>query len=387
MAFYKGSKITKVMTLFEETYSIKNSVVVENITSEFNGLSIYLTENINQVEKGGLLSADMFNVQDLFVSLGGSNEREVIMKDEDLNVSYSSVQAASLGSQYFTIAYANQSSIYPGLKVKTDSSNQVVSGVIEYPKINNNSIMNVEYISYLGPKSLDILTGVSEDFAELIDLGFFSFIASILLKVLVMFNDIIHNWGLSIILVTVLVRLLLLPTNISSFKSMRNMSKLSPLMKEIKEKYKDNPEKRNLETMALYKQHKVNPIGGCLPMLLQLPIFFALYQVLGRSIELYQAPFIFWISDLSAKDPYFVLPVLMGITMFFQQKLTPTTMDPTQAKVMMFMPLMFTFFMVSLPSGLTLYMFISGLFGIIQQLLLLKTDTQNQEDPKVITIK
>lgn len=120
------------------------------------------------------------------------------------------------------------------------------------------------------------------------------------------------------------------------------------------------------------KTNKVNPLGGCLPMLLQFPVFLALYQVLGHSIELYQAPFIFWIKDLSLKDPFYLLPVLMGLTMFFQQKVTPNTMDPAQAKIMAFMPLIFTFFMVSLPSGLTLYIFISSLFGVLQQIYFLK---------------
>jgi YidC/Oxa1 family membrane protein insertase len=124
--------------------------------------------------------------------------------------------------------------------------------------------------------------------------------------------------------------------------------------------------------MKLMRDNKVNPVGGCLPTLLQLPIFFALYQVLQNSIELYHAPFMFWIHDLSQKDPYYVLPILMGIAMFFQQKMTPTTMDPAQAKIMMIMPVLFTFLMVGLPSGLTLYIFISTLFGIVQQIYFLR---------------
>jgi YidC/Oxa1 family membrane protein insertase len=124
--------------------------------------------------------------------------------------------------------------------------------------------------------------------------------------------------------------------------------------------------------MNLMRAHKVNPLGGCLPVLLQLPVFWALYQVLGQSIELYRAPFILWIHDLSLKDPYYVLPVLMGITLFFQQRVTPNTMDPAQRKVLMFMPLLFSVFMISLPSGLTLYIFVSGLFGVTQQLYFMR---------------
>jgi YidC/Oxa1 family membrane protein insertase len=151
---------------------------------------------------------------------------------------------------------------------------------------------------------------------------------------------------------------------------MKNMSKISPVIKEINEKYKDDPQVRGQKMMEVYKEYKVNPLSGCLPMLLQIPVFFALYQVIGQSIELYQAPFAFWIQDLSLADPYYILPILMGVTMMAQMKLTPSTMDPKQAKIMMFMPILFTFFMLPLPSGLTLYFFISGLFGIIQQYLM-----------------
>ncbi len=133
----------------------------------------------------------------------------------------------------------------------------------------------------------------------------------------------------------------------------------------------------NKEMMLLYQKEGVNPLGGCFPVLLQIPIFFALYQVLGHSVELYQAPFALWIHDLSHKDPYYVMPVLMGITMFFQMKLTPTSADPMQAKVMMFMPLIMSVFMLALPSGLTLYIFVSTLFGICQQLYLIKTSPTN----------
>lgn len=155
---------------------------------------------------------------------------------------------------------------------------------------------------------------------------------------------------------------------------MKGMAKIQPQMKELRVKYKDNPQKLNQEVLRLMKEAKANPIGGCLPMLLQIPVFFALYQVLGQSIELYKAPFMLWISDLSLKDPLFVLPILMGITMYAQLKITPTTMEPAQQKVLMFMPFLFTGFMLALPSGLTLYIFISALFGVLQQIYFMKDD-------------
>jgi YidC/Oxa1 family membrane protein insertase len=157
---------------------------------------------------------------------------------------------------------------------------------------------------------------------------------------------------------------------------MKKMQDIQPQLKQIRENLKDDPQKMNLEVMKVMKESKANPLSGCLPMLLQFPIFLALYQVLGQSIELYQAPFVLWIKDLSLKDPYYILPVLMGLTMFIKHKITPTTMDPTQAKVMMIMPVLFSFFMISLPSGLTLYIFVSTLFGVAQQLYFLSEKTK-----------
>ena len=186
------------------------------------------------------------------------------------------------------------------------------------------------------------------------------------------FYGMVGNWGVAIICLTLVVRILVLPANIYSYKSMRAMQVIQPQIKALREKFKDDQVKQQQEMMALMKAHKVNPVGSCLPVLLQFPIFIALYQVLGNSIELYQAPFGLWIHDLSLKDPFYILPVLMGLTMFVQQKITPNTMDPAQAKVMLMMPLLFTFFMVSLPSGLTLYMLVGAIFSVAQQMYFMK---------------
>jgi YidC/Oxa1 family membrane protein insertase len=148
---------------------------------------------------------------------------------------------------------------------------------------------------------------------------------------------------------------------------MKKLQALQPQMAAIKEKYKKDPQKIQKETMELYKKHKANPIGGCLPMLIQLPVFFALYKILLISIEIRDAPFIWWIHDLSAKDPYYVLPIVMGLTMVVQQKMTPSGMDPKQAKMMMLMPIVFTFMFLTFPSGLVLYWLVSNSLGIIQQ--------------------
>ena len=236
--------------------------------------------------------------------------------------------------------------------------------------------MKIDYVAYAGPKSFTTLKAVDENLTGIVDYGTFAVIARPILWLLKFLHQYIANWGLAIIALTIIVRLIVLPFNVYSYKSMKVMQKLQPQMNAIRERFKDksNEEKlqMNSEIMKLMKEHKANPLGGCLPMLLQLPVFIALYAVLGQSIELYQAPFGLWIHDLSIRDPLFVTPVLMGITMFIQQKITPSTMDPQQAKIMMWMPVIFAFFMISLPAGLTLYIFVSTLFGIIQQIVFMR---------------
>jgi YidC/Oxa1 family membrane protein insertase len=185
----------------------------------------------------------------------------------------------------------------------------------------------------------------------------------------------------AVILLTAFVRLLVMPLYLMSYKSMNKMKVIQPQIQSLRERFKDDPTRLNQEMMTLMRSNKVNPVGGCLPMLLQFPVFIALYQVLAQSIELYQAPFGGWIHDLSLKDPYYVFPALMGVSMFVQQKITPTTLDPVQAKVMMFMPLIFIFFMINLPSGLAIYMFVSALLGITQQFVFMR---QNQTAPVAV---
>ena len=219
-----------------------------------------------------------------------------------------------------------------------------------------------------------LLTLVDKTLVKSIDYGFFSIVAVPILELMKLIYKFIPSYGWAIILLTLLVRGIMFPLQHKSMKSMKRMQDLQPHIKKIQEKYKDNKELQNKEVMQFMKTHKVNPMGGCLPMLMQLPVFIALYKVLGNSVELYQEPLGLWITDLSAKDPYYVIPVLMGVAMFFQQKLSPkTTMDPTQAKMMLFMPIVFTLFMLNLPSGLTLYILFSTLFGIAQQLFINKT--------------
>ena len=221
---------------------------------------------------------------------------------------------------------------------------------------------------YFGPKDLDILKAQGNQLERAIDLGWFSALAMPLLDILKFLYRFVHNYGLAIIIVTVVLKVIFYPLTYKSYKSMKQMQKLQPKMAEIKEKFKNDRDAMNRAVMELYKTHKVNPMGGCFPMLVQIPVFFALYKALMFSIELRHAPFFFWIQDLSAKDPYYVTPLIMGATMFIQQKMTPNTgMDPTQAKMMLMLPVVFTFMFLNFPSGLVLYWLVNNILTIGQQ--------------------
>lgn len=223
------------------------------------------------------------------------------------------------------------------------------------------------YMLYVGPKENNLLEKYHSGLEYVIDFGFFSIIARPLFWILKLFYKISHNYGIAIIILTTVVRIPFIPLVSKGQQSMKKLQELQPRMAEIKEKYKKDPQRMQKEVMELYKKNKVNPMGGCLPMVLQIPVFFALYKVLLVSIELRSAPFMLWIHDLSAKDPSYVLPIVMGITMVIQQKMTPSSMDPTQQKMMMLMPVVFTFMFLSFPSGLVLYWLTNNLLSIGQQ--------------------
>jgi YidC/Oxa1 family membrane protein insertase len=228
--------------------------------------------------------------------------------------------------------------------------------------------VNLDYRVYAGPKDLNILHAQDPGLTSAMHLGTFGFIAEPLLMVIEAFQRVTRNYGVAIILLTICLKLLFYPLVRASTISMHKMKKLNPQMNALKERFKDDRARQQQELMKFMAANKINPMKGCLPVLPTIPVFFAFYQVLQTSISLRHAPFGLWIHDLSAMDPYFVTPVLMGAAMVVQQKLTPTTgMDKTQEKILMLMPIMFTVMMLSLPAGLTLYMLTNTVIGIAQQ--------------------
>lgn len=223
---------------------------------------------------------------------------------------------------------------------------------------------------YLGPKDVDRLVAADHKLIESIDYGFFAIIARPLLALLKLFQSLVSNWGIAIILLTVLVKAATFPLTHKQMRSMEEMRRLAPKLEELKKKFAGDQQRVNTETMKLYKEHKVQPLAGCLPMIIQMPVWFALYTMLSNSFELYNEPFVAgWITDLTSKDPYYVLPILMTVTMVLTQILTPQPQQNQQMKMMMYgMPVFFGFIMISLPAGLVLYIFTNNVLSIGQSL-------------------
>lgn len=229
---------------------------------------------------------------------------------------------------------------------------------------------NRDFIGYIGPKFVDTLKAINPQLVDVVQYGVGTFFAKNLFFVLDFFYKIVGNWGIAIILLVILVRLVLFPLTYKGMVSMYKLKELAPKMKEIQQKYKKDPQKLQQHMMKLYKEHGANPLGGCLPLVLQIPVFYGIYKLLLYAIELKGASFL-WIHDLSAMDPYFILPVLMGVSMYIHQRLTPTNFqDPMQEKIFKFLPLIFTFMMATFPAGLVLYWTTNNILSIAQQWLI-----------------
>jgi len=257
------------------------------------------------------------------------------------------------------------------------SSTSNLAGVIEKPNASIvETAMKMEgagnFRVFIGPKEFDYLKKFNLQLDKSVDFGWFGIIARPLVQLLKFFNRYLHNYGLAIILVTILIKLVFYPLSQKSYQSMSKMKAVQPKVAKMKEKYKDDKARQQKEMMDLYRTHKVNPFGGCLPIVVQIPVFFGLYRGLMVAIELRHAPFFWWIQDLAAKDPYYITPILMGVTMLLQQKMSPTTGDAMQAKMMLFMPIIFTFMFLNFPAGLVLYWLVNNVLSIGQQYMVMK---------------
>ncbi|NGZ95825.1 MAG: hypothetical protein CV089_06800 [Nitrospira sp. WS110] len=280
------------------------------------------------------------------------------------------VKWVALQDKYFISALMPKNS---SSTVANNQGEKLVSTAVRLPTDGPGTPLLLQL--YAGPKEHDTLENLHMGLEDTIDFGWFLFgswdtvraIAKPIFHILRWINEYTHNYGLTIILLTVGIKVLFVPLQYKSYKSMKQMQTIQPKVMALQEKLKDDRERLNRELIKLYRDQKVNPVGGCLPMVLQMPVFVALFNILYMTIDLRQAPLGLWITDLSVQDPYYILPIIMGVSMFVMQKIQPTTMDPNQAKIMLLLPVFMTFLFINFPAGLVLYWLTNNVLSIVQQ--------------------
>ncbi len=380
-----GFKLERIFSLNAKDYLISETIRLYNASQQPRSVRLAFTQAMDASHSSGSQYDSMRVAWDDNGSLNEESSGKTLAE--------SGVQAtgkiywAGPMSTYFLAA------VLPGdpdgVTVKGLVQNTVYRVAVESAEfmLNPGQMRELKVSYWFGPKDRAELGAVSPQLAKSVDLGFFSSIGKGLLWILEFFQQYVHNWGIAIILLTVLIKVVFWPLTAKSYASMEKMKELQPLMTTIREKCKGNREQMNKEVMALYKSHGVNPASGCVPILIQLPVFFGLYQALLSSIALRHASFItylpgtdiIWLADLSAKDPLYITPVVMGISMFVQQRMSPPPGDPMQAKIMMFLPLIFTVLFLNFPSGLVLYWLVNNILSIFQQWLMMRKNSRGHK--------
>ncbi len=357
-----GLKVDKRLTFHHGSYLVDVALTVEGLKQSYD---VVLGTNFGIVEWG-----------DGFIGLIGSAslvDGKVEKETPDLELERKgAVEWVALQDKYFLSVLMPQGA---HAAVAKKEGEKLVSAGVRMPSSSAGATTILQV--YAGPKEYDTLRSLNVGLEETIDFGWFIFgswsvvkaVAKPIFYVLRFINDYTHNYGVTIILLTMGIKMLFVPLQYKSYKSMKQMQVIQPKVQALQEKYKDDRDKLNKELINLYRDHKVNPVGGCLPMVLQMPVFVALFNILYMTIDLRQAPFVGWITDLSVQDPWYVLPIIMGASMVIQQKITPTTMDPTQAKIMLVLPVFMTFLFINFPAGLVLYWLTNNVLTIGQQMV------------------
>lgn len=370
-----GVQIVRVLSFSAGTYEIKEEVKITNTSpAQIQGNLAFSVSSVPLTAE-----SDKYNLTKIAYMVGTSLTEEDSQKDLQLGVeSGTPALWGGIESNYFLLALVPTSA---DMIVRAKLEDNVYRLTVADQMLLDPGTTQLRTCSYyLGPKTQGALEIMPKNLKASINYGFFDIIAKPLNQFLHFLYGYVGNYGVAIIILTVIIKALFWPLSHKSYKSMEQMKKLQPMMAKIREKYADDREKMNAEIMQLYKTYKVNPAGGCVPMLLQIPVFFALYQALLGAIELRHASFIthlpftdlVWLADLSAKDPYYITPLVMGATMFLQQRMSPPMGDPMQAKIMMLMPVIFTFLFLNFPSGLVVYWLVNNVLSIAQQWLMIR---------------
>ena len=368
-----GVTVQKTFTLDPRLYRLDLAVELKAEAAVSGQLAI-LSSGHGEAPSGGFFSGHTNTPSRPICKAGGKLERLSVGDKHPTWEGPGPASFVGIDEQYFIRAAVPPPGVAATCRLEARPDGALLATLAVPVTIAPGTPVSDPFVLYAGPKDTDELGAVAPVLKDSVDLGFWSVIANVLLAVMKFFYRVVppHNWGIAIILLTVTVKILTFPLQHKSMKSMQEMQKLQPQIEELKKKYAGDQQRQNLEQMKLFKEHGVNPMGSCLPMLIQMPIWLALYTTLQVSVELYNSVFIpGWLNDLTAKDPYYVLPVAMGITMVLTQILTPTPMSNPQQKYMGYaMSVFFSFLMLNLPSGLTLYIFVNNVLSILQQMYL-----------------
>lgn len=362
-----GISLRKTYTFYRNRYVIGMKLTVHNgSTQDWSG-RLYRQFQSTQAKKS---STFIYTYSGGVVSTPKKHYEKVkydAMKDWKPDETFSEGGWAAMIQHYFLGAWIPPQDQYNNYYTNVVDGRYILGLQTGDTKITAGQTGEFSSELYVGPKEHSRMVGVAPHLELTVDYGYLTILAEPLYWLLSKIHSLLGNWGFAIIIVTLLIKLLFFKLSESSYRSMANMRKFQPKMQALRERYGNDKQKMSQAMMELYKKEKINPLGGCLPMVVQIPVFISLYWVLLESVELRQADFILWINDLSSKDPYYVLPVIMGISMFIQQKLNPAPMDPLQQKVLMALPFIFTAFFAFFPSGLVLYWVVNNTLSIAQQ--------------------
>ncbi len=367
----EGLEMVKTLTFKADTYEVLCSVQLLNRSMQPLGgrAELMWAPGLEPAAgaKGGKKSGmGRYGYQGALYLDGGKADKIKGSKLEGTATFEGPMQWIASEDMYFVAALMPTGKV-TGALARKGTGERVEVGIYTQLRIPPGSVATFGAAVYIGPKEMASLKKVSPELIKTIDFGFFGFIAKPLLEMLNFFYRYLGNYGLAIIVLSALLKIVFIPFSTISQRSMKRMQALTPQINALKDRYKKDKDKLNQEIMKLYGENKVNPAMGCLPMLPQLPVFFALYRALLGAIELRHAPFYFWIVDLSAKDPLYITPIFMGATMFLQQKMTPTAGDPRQAQIMLFMPIVMTALFLSFPAGLVIYWAVNNVLTIGHQ--------------------
>jgi YidC/Oxa1 family membrane protein insertase len=369
-----GVTVTKTFTLDARLYRLDLAVELRSPTARSAQLTLLSTSHGEHASGGGFFSGHANAPARAICQAGGKLERAGVGDKHPAWDGPGAASFAGIDEQYFLRAVVPPAGSAASCHIEANPDGALLATLVVPVTLAAGAPAANSFVVYAGPKDTEELGAVAPALKDSVDLGFWSVIANVLLAVMKFFYKVVppHNWGIAIILLTVAVKVLTFPLQHKSMKSMQEMQRLQPQIEEIKKKFAGDQQRQNLEQMKLFKEHGVNPMGSCLPMLIQMPIWIALYTTLQVSVELYNSVFIpGWLDDLTAKDPYYILPVAMGATMLLTQVLTPTPMSQPGQKTMGYaMSVFFSLLMLNLPSGLTLYIFVNNILSIIQQLYL-----------------